>query len=202
VTWVPGRESRFPKRERPLPGADASSESRAKLQTVSSALTFGARARSLLLWGRGRHKEMHMHAAQSPSILDFSPSVRWFSSRAAKPRSTTSYPRTRRAHSLRTGSRSRRRRTGAPSAHRSPSKRAWRRAAALRPPRSPPGEGLSPSTVNVLWGPFNLAIGYLLVCRVGTFELRNTRHVLVLGIGVLLMTVMLARAFGRFHGGL
>ena len=67
---------------------------------------------------------------------------------------------------------------------------------------SPPGEGLSSSTVNVLWGLFNLAIGYLLVCRVGTFELRNTRHVVVLGLGILLMSVMLARAFGRFHGGL
>jgi hypothetical protein len=38
---------------------------------------------------------------------------------------------------------------------------------------SPPGEGLSSSTVNVLWGLLNLAIGYLLVCRVGKFELRN-----------------------------
>jgi hypothetical protein len=53
----------------------------------------------------------------------------------------------------------------------------------------------------VLWGFFNLAIGYLLVCRVGSFELRNTRHVLVLAAGVLLMSVMLARSFARFHGG-
>jgi hypothetical protein len=67
---------------------------------------------------------------------------------------------------------------------------------------SPPGEGLSSSTVNVLWGFFNLAVGYVLVCRVGTFQLRNTRHVLVLGLGVLLMAVMGARTFGRFHGGL
>ena len=66
----------------------------------------------------------------------------------------------------------------------------------------PPGEGLSSSTVNVLWGFFNLAIGYLLVCRVGTFELRKNRHVLVLGAGILLMAVMAARGFGRFHGGL
>jgi hypothetical protein len=46
---------------------------------------------------------------------------------------------------------------------------------------TPPGVGLSSSTVNVLWGLFNLAVGYLLVCRVGNFELRKTRHVLVLG---------------------
>jgi hypothetical protein len=49
---------------------------------------------------------------------------------------------------------------------------------------------------------FNLAVGYLLVCRVGNFELRETRHVLVLGAGILIMSVMLAHAFGRFHGGL
>ena len=67
---------------------------------------------------------------------------------------------------------------------------------------SPPGEGLSTSTVNVLWGFCNLAVGYVLVCRVGTFELRRTRHVLILGLGVLLMAVMLARTFGKFHGGL
>jgi hypothetical protein len=67
---------------------------------------------------------------------------------------------------------------------------------------SPPGEGLSSSTVNVLWGLFNLAIGYLLVCRVGMFDLRKTQHVAVLGAGILLMSVMAAHAFGRFHGGL
>jgi len=66
---------------------------------------------------------------------------------------------------------------------------------------SPPGEGLSSALVNVLWGAFNLAIGYLLVCRVGQFELRRTRHVLVAGIGGLLMALMLAHAFGRFYGG-
>ena len=67
---------------------------------------------------------------------------------------------------------------------------------------SPPGVGLSSSTVNVVWGLFNLAVGYLLVCRVGSFDLRKTWHVLVLAAGILIMSVMLARAFGRFHGGL
>jgi hypothetical protein len=67
---------------------------------------------------------------------------------------------------------------------------------------TPSGEGLSSATVNVLWGLFNLAIGYLLVCRVGTFDLRKTRHVLPLAAGILLMSVMSARLFGRFHGGL
>ncbi len=54
----------------------------------------------------------------------------------------------------------------------------------------------------LLWGFFNLAVGYLLVCRVGSFNLRKTRHVLLLGAGILIMPLMLARGFGRFHGGL
>lgn len=66
---------------------------------------------------------------------------------------------------------------------------------------SPPGEGLSSSTINVLWGLLNLAIGYLLVCRVGNFSLRNTRQVLILAAGILFMSLNLAIMFGRFHGG-
>jgi hypothetical protein len=67
---------------------------------------------------------------------------------------------------------------------------------------SPPGVGLSSSTVNVLWGLFNLVVAYLLVCRVGNFDLRKTAHVLVLGLGILLMSLNLAHYFGKFHGGL
>jgi hypothetical protein len=66
----------------------------------------------------------------------------------------------------------------------------------------PPGQGLSSSTVNVLWGFFNLALAYLLVCRVGAFDLRNWLQVLTLGTGMLLVSVGSARGFGRFHGGL
>lgn len=65
----------------------------------------------------------------------------------------------------------------------------------------PPGQGLSSSTVNVLWGFLNLAMAYVLICRVGEFSLRSTTHVAVLGLGSLLMGLMLARRFGRFHGG-
>ncbi|HWZ85215.1 MAG TPA: hypothetical protein VN032_03385 [Thermoanaerobaculia bacterium] len=67
---------------------------------------------------------------------------------------------------------------------------------------TPPGEGLSSSTINVAWGFFNLAVGYLLVCRVGSFDLRRTSHVLPLGAGILVMSLMLAHVFGRLHGGL
>jgi hypothetical protein len=67
---------------------------------------------------------------------------------------------------------------------------------------TPPGEGLSPATTNVLWGFLNLVIGYLLVCRVGSFSLRKTLHVLALGVGILAISLQLAHHFGRFHGGL
>ncbi len=65
----------------------------------------------------------------------------------------------------------------------------------------PPGEGLSSSTVNVVWGWFNLAVGYLLICQVGAFDLRDAVDAAVAGAGVLLMGAMMARGFGRFHGG-
>ncbi len=67
---------------------------------------------------------------------------------------------------------------------------------------SPPGVGLSSSTVNAVWGLFNLAVGYLLVCRVGSFNLRKAQHALVLGAGILIMSLMLAHTFARFYGGL
>jgi ABC-type tungstate transport system substrate-binding protein len=42
---------------------------------------------------------------------------------------------------------------------------------------------------------------YLLACRVGSFNLRKTAKVLVLGAGILVMSLMLAHTFGRLHGG-
>jgi hypothetical protein len=65
----------------------------------------------------------------------------------------------------------------------------------------PPGEGLSSSSVNVLWGFLNLVVGYVLVCHVGDFDLHSTADVAVLGLGALLLALMMARRFGRFHGG-
>ena len=65
----------------------------------------------------------------------------------------------------------------------------------------PPGQGLSSSTVNVLWGFFNLVVGYVLVGRVGNFDPHSTDHIVALGFGILVMGVISARAFGRFHGG-
>jgi hypothetical protein len=66
---------------------------------------------------------------------------------------------------------------------------------------TPRGEGLSSSTVNVAWGVLNLAVAYVLICRVGDFSLHSTVHAMTLGLGFLLMGLFAARHFGRFHGG-
>ncbi|MCL2459054.1 MAG: hypothetical protein FWF31_09490 [Desulfobulbus sp.] len=65
----------------------------------------------------------------------------------------------------------------------------------------PPGKGLSSSTVNVLWGFANFVIAYLLIARVGDFDIHVADNVIAAGIGVLLVGVFSARSFGQFHGG-
>jgi len=65
----------------------------------------------------------------------------------------------------------------------------------------PPGEGLSSSTVNVLWGFLNAVISYVLLVRVGSFRLKAIGDVVAVGLGVLLISLFAARHFGRFHGG-
>ena len=65
----------------------------------------------------------------------------------------------------------------------------------------PSGKGLSSSTVNVVWGFFNAAVGYLLLAHVGAFDGRATTHILAFGLGALLISIFSARHFGQFNGG-
>ena len=67
---------------------------------------------------------------------------------------------------------------------------------------SPPGEGLSSSTVNVVWGLLNLFVAYLLLMRVGKLDLRRWSHFGIVAAGFVAISLMLARHFGRLHGGL
>ena len=53
----------------------------------------------------------------------------------------------------------------------------------------------------VHWGTFNLAVAYVLICRVGDFDLHSTVHVGILGLGFLLLGLFCGHHFGRFHGG-
>lgn len=65
----------------------------------------------------------------------------------------------------------------------------------------PPGKGLSSSTVNALWGFFNVVVAYLLIVHVGSFDLRSTSDVLPLAVGALLISFQSSHHFGQFHGG-
>ena len=81
----------------------------------------------------------------------------------------------------------------------------WVAGAMGRPFQSPfakpPGEGFSSSTVNVLWGGFNLIVAYLLLVRVGTFDFRCLADIGAAGLGGFLITLFAARRFGAFNGG-
>ena len=65
----------------------------------------------------------------------------------------------------------------------------------------PPGKGLSSSTVNVLWGFVNLVFAYLLLLRVGQFDLRSIACIAPFAAGALLISLFSARHFGQFYGG-
>jgi hypothetical protein len=66
---------------------------------------------------------------------------------------------------------------------------------------SPPGKGESSPTVNVLWSAANVAIAYLLISRVGEFHLHQTKSVLAVGVGGLVMALQLANWFGQVYSG-
>ncbi len=65
----------------------------------------------------------------------------------------------------------------------------------------PPGQGLSSSTVNAVWGFANFVVAYLLIALVGRFDFRAADQIIAVGLGVFIMAVMSARMFGRFNGG-
>ncbi|MCM0084319.1 hypothetical protein L4X63_22290 [Geomonas sp. Red32] len=65
----------------------------------------------------------------------------------------------------------------------------------------PSGKGLSSSTVNVLWGWFNVGLGYALTLHVGHFDVRSLADVAPFGLGGILISLFSARHFGEFHGG-
>jgi len=64
---------------------------------------------------------------------------------------------------------------------------------------SPPGKGDSSPLVNVLWGAFNLGIGYLLVYHVATFAMWRASDVAVVGVGALVLALILGRGFGQVY---
>jgi hypothetical protein len=65
----------------------------------------------------------------------------------------------------------------------------------------PRGEGLSSSTVNVVWGFANLVLAYLLLVRFTVADWGNGWDAAVICLGALALAFFAARHFGRFHGG-
>jgi len=66
---------------------------------------------------------------------------------------------------------------------------------------SPPGVGLSSSTLNVVWAFINLIVAWLLLARVGDFDLRTLDDAAAFGLGALLLALFTARRFGSINGG-
>lgn len=65
---------------------------------------------------------------------------------------------------------------------------------------SPAGVGESSPIVNVLWGFANLVIGYLLLTGIGHFTSGPSIDSLVVGLGIVAISLILSRQFGRLHG--
>lgn len=63
---------------------------------------------------------------------------------------------------------------------------------------NPPGKGLSSPTTNVLWGLFNLLIGYLFF-RGGKISNNNKLTIIIFAAGVLLMSIMNSIGFAGIH---
>ena len=66
---------------------------------------------------------------------------------------------------------------------------------------SPPGVGESSPVVNVLWGFFNLALGFAILWSFSPKGAEVVWEWVAVGLGVLAMAVMLARHFGRVRSG-
>jgi uncharacterized membrane protein len=58
----------------------------------------------------------------------------------------------------------------------------------------PPGKGLSSPTINVLWGGFNLFIGYILL-MVSKISFKNRWAMFVLFLGILFISIQLSMVF-------
>jgi hypothetical protein len=63
----------------------------------------------------------------------------------------------------------------------------------------PPGRGMSPAPVNVLWALFNLVVGFYLL-RAGTFSPANDPALITGFAGFAAMGVMMSRVFSRLPG--
>ncbi len=64
---------------------------------------------------------------------------------------------------------------------------------------TPPFRGVSPPSVNILWGLFNLMLAYVLLIVVGALELHDVGHVAVAAVGFSLGALFIARSISRLQ---
>jgi hypothetical protein len=62
----------------------------------------------------------------------------------------------------------------------------------------PPGKGLSPPYVNVLWAAFNILVGYILL-RAGKLQTDNCAAMITLFTGFVAMALMASKSFIQKH---
>lgn len=62
----------------------------------------------------------------------------------------------------------------------------------------PPGQGLSTPIINVLWGLFNLIVGFLLY-RAGKVSFDDTLSTIIFFAGIVLMSTFMAKRFVTKH---
>lgn len=62
----------------------------------------------------------------------------------------------------------------------------------------PPGQGLSSPTVNVIWGLFNIAVGYLLF-RLADIQVGCIGKIIVFFAGVAVISIMMSSHFSKKH---
>ena len=58
---------------------------------------------------------------------------------------------------------------------------------------------MSSSTINMIWALLNLVVAWLLLCRIGSFDLRDTGD--ALAFGVTLFGTAMSYRVGRINGG-
>jgi len=63
----------------------------------------------------------------------------------------------------------------------------------------PPGKGLSPAYINVLWAGFNIIIGYLLLVHSKIRTENDHTGKLVFFVGVMVMALILSKNFTQKH---
>ncbi len=64
---------------------------------------------------------------------------------------------------------------------------------------TPPFRGLSSPAVNILWGLFNLAVAYVLLGVVGSFEPTRVSHASVAAVGFGLALLGIARSVSKLQ---